>query len=74
MISAFAASSAPWPSNSISPMCETSKSPAAVRTASCSAITEVYCTGMSQPAKSTIRAPSLRWASLSGVCRGIGIS
>ncbi len=42
------------------PMCETSNSPAALRTASCSAMTEVYWTGISQPAKSTNRAPSAR--------------
>jgi len=60
VMSAFALSSAPSPRNSISPMCETSNIPAAFRTASCSATTPVYWTGMSQPAKSTIRAPSAR--------------
>jgi hypothetical protein len=48
-------------------MWETSKSPAAERTASCSATTPEYCTGMSQPAKSTIRAPKARWAAFNGV-------
>src|SRR5215218_908919 len=71
-MSALALSRAPGPRNSISPMCETSKRPTAVRTASCSAMSEEYCTGMSQPAKSTMRAPSLRWASLSGVRRVMG--
>src|SRR2546429_9972484 len=49
-------------------MCETSNTPAARRTAWCSPICELYCTGMSQPPKSTMRAPS-SWCSLkSGVC------
>src|SRR5438874_875220 len=38
-------------------MCETSNTPAARRTAWCSPICELYCTGMSQPPKSTMRAP-----------------
>ena len=38
-------------------MCETSKTPASVRTARCSWITPSYCTGISQPANGTIRAP-----------------
>ena len=46
------------PSTSISPMCETSKTPASVRTARCSASTPSYCTGISQPAKGTMRAPA----------------
>ncbi len=37
----------------------TSKMPAAVRTAACSSMMVVYCTGMSQPPKSTMRAPWL---------------
>jgi hypothetical protein len=41
----------------------TSNSPARVRTAVCSSMMPGYCTGMSQPAKSTMRAPSARWAS-----------
>src|ERR1041385_5257479 len=38
-------------------MCETSKSPAACRVARCSSTTDVYQTGMSQPANGTILAP-----------------
>ena len=45
------------PSISISPMCETSKTPASVRTARCSGITPSYWTGISQPANGTMRAP-----------------
>src|SRR5207302_1029087 len=37
--------------------------PAPVRTASCSSLTLVYCCGISQPAKSTMRAPA-------ATCRG----
>ena len=37
-------------------MCETSKTPASVRTALCSAITPSYCTGISQPAVAGIEA------------------
>ena len=51
-------SSAAGPSTSISPMCETSKTPESVRTALCSAITPSYCTGISQPANGTSRAPA----------------
>ena len=40
-------------------MCETSKSPAAVRTARCSSTMPLYCTGISQPAKGTMRAAEL---------------
>ncbi len=39
-------------------MCETSKTPAEERTALCSSTIDVYCTGISQPAKGTMRAPS----------------
>src|SRR5215468_10739210 len=73
-MSALALSSAPSPRNSISPMCETSNTPAAFRTASCSATTPVYWTGMSQPAKSTIRAPSARCTRLSGVWRAMDVA
>ena len=45
------------------PMWETSKTPAPVRTARCPSVTDVYCTGISQPAKSTILAPSATWRS-----------
>ena len=37
-------------------MCEMSNSPAAVRTALCSAAMPAYCTGMSQPPNGTMRA------------------
>ena len=46
------------PVRSTTHMCETSKTPAVRRTAWCSAICEPYCSGMSQPPKSTILAPS----------------
>ena len=53
----------------ISPMCETSKIPHALRTARCSCLTPSYCTGISQPAKSTIFAPAWTWRSNRGVRR-----
>ena len=47
-----------------SPMWETSKRPAAVRTAACSARMPVgYCTGMAYPAKGTILPPRAVWTS-----------
>ena len=47
-----------------SPMWETSNTPAAVRTAWCSArIPPAYCTGISQPAKGTSLAPDALWVS-----------
>src|SRR3954470_1475981 len=49
------------------PMCETSKTPAAVRTARTSSMTPVYCTGISQPAKGTRRPPDSAWRPYSGV-------
>src|SRR3954452_4409627 len=49
------------------PMCETSKTPAAVRTARTSSMTPVYCTGISQPAKGTRRPPDSAWRAYSGV-------
>ena len=49
---------APAPRISSWPMCETSKIPAWERTARCSGMTPWYCTGISQPAKGTIRAPA----------------
>src|SRR6266446_3587826 len=61
------------PSISISPMCETSKTPVSVRTAMCSGITPSYCTGISHPANGTIRAPSATWRSKSGVRRSVCI-
>src|SRR5687767_10081549 len=60
-------SSAPGPSTVTSPMWETSKSPAAVRTAMCSLMRPAYSTGMSQPPKGTILAPLSRCAEFSGV-------
>ncbi len=50
--------SAPGPRVSIWPMCDTSNMPTSVRTAMCSGRTPSYCTGISQPAKSTILAPA----------------
>ncbi len=52
------------PVTSNSPMWETSKIPAPVRVALCSAWMPVgYCTGISQPAKGTILAPRATWMS-----------
>jgi len=48
--------------------------PHASRTAMCSSRTPVYCTGISQPAKSTRRAPAASWRSNSGVRRSIGVA
>src|SRR5512140_3355620 len=64
-----AASSARGPSSVTSPMCETSKMPTSERTAACSSRTPLYCTGMSKPATSTMRAPASRCASYRGVRR-----
>ena len=50
----------------------TSKRPAAVRTAVCSSVMVVYWTGMSQPPKSTMRAPWPRCQSYKGVRSPIG--
>src|SRR5947209_1412364 len=61
---------APGPPKATRPMWLTSKSPAAPRTAACSSRTLEYCCGISQPAKSTIRPPSCRWRSKSGVRLG----
>src|SRR4051812_5291168 len=52
---------------SIWPMCETSKTPAAVRTATCSSRMPAYWTGISQPANGTRRADAATWRSCSGV-------
>ncbi len=59
----------PAPRSSSWPMCETSNTPACARTARCSGMMPSYCTGISQPAKGTIRAPAARWRSWSGVRR-----
>lgn len=48
-------------------MCETSNMPACSRTALCSWLTPAYCTGISQPAKGTMRPPARWWAEKSGV-------
>ena len=58
---------APSPPTISWPMCETSKIPAAVRTARTSSITPAYWTGISNPANGTIRPPRARWRSKSGV-------
>ena len=60
---ACSTSRAVGPSTSISPMWETSKTPASVRTARCSGITPSYWTGISQPANGTMRAPAATWRS-----------
>ncbi len=61
--SCWSAASAPSPVVITSPMCETSNIPAPLRTASCSAPTPAYWIGISQPAKSAIRAPAATWRS-----------
>ena len=48
-------------------MCDRSNRPAAVRTARCSSRMPPYWIGISQPANSTIFAPSASWRSSSGV-------
>src|SRR4051794_12912780 len=60
-------SAACGPEVSISPMWETSKTPARSRTAVCSSRIPAYCTGISQPANGTSRAPAATWRSWSGV-------
>src|SRR5437660_6506057 len=59
--------SACGPLTTTSPMCEISKRPAAVRTAWCSSMMLVYCTGISQPPNSMSLPPSFWCASESGV-------
>src|SRR5262245_27550258 len=51
------------------PMCPRSKIPACFRTRRASSRIPVYWTGISQPWKSTRRAPASTWAAWSGVCR-----
>src|SRR5207302_1939778 len=51
------------------PMCETSNRPATLRTAKCSSRIEVYCCGISQQPKSTIRPPRATCLS----CRGVRV-
>ena len=55
------------PKNCSRPMCEMSNTPTALRVAWCSAAIDVYCTGIDQPAKSTIRPPCATCQSWSGV-------
>ena len=59
-------SNACGPVVSICPMCETSNTPAAVRTARCSSRMPAYCTGISQPANGTSFAPAAAWRSWRG--------
>src|SRR3954470_4206664 len=59
--------SAPGPSVWISPMWLTSKIPTRSRTALCSSRMPAYCTGISQPANGTSRAPAATWRSWRGV-------
>ena len=63
--------SAPGPLVSTSPMCDTSNTPAFVRTATCSWRMPSYCTGISQPAKGTSLAPAASWRSNRGVRRRV---
>src|SRR5439155_18513970 len=60
--------SASRPSTLSRPICDTSKRPATLRTARCSSRIEVYCCGISQPPKSTMRPPRATCRSYSGVC------
>src|SRR5712672_3447959 len=54
----------------ISPMCDRSNSPAARRTARCSAVSLPYRSGISQPAKPVSVAPSRSCTARRGVGRG----
>src|SRR6202142_87917 len=69
---AWMADREPGPRNWISPMWLTSNKPTAVRTAMCSAVMPEYSTGISQPPKSTILAPSCRWTPFNAVLRRAG--
>src|SRR6266545_4236729 len=60
-------SEAPVPRTNTSPMCEMSNRPAAVRTAWCSSMMRVYCTGISQPPNSMSLPPNFWCAANSGV-------
>src|SRR3954454_4047690 len=55
-------------------MWETSKRPARVRTATCSGLIPSYCTGISQPAKGTSRAPAAAWRSYRAVRRRVSVA
>src|SRR5690625_7800484 len=50
------------PFTTISPICETSNSPAFVRVTSCSCLIPAYCTGKSQPPKSIVLAPHFTYS------------
>ena len=64
---------APGPPTMNWPMWEMSNTPAAVRTARCSArMPLAYCTGIDQPPKPTILPPSRTCAACSGVCLSAG--
>src|SRR5438067_13820997 len=54
-------------------MWETSKIPARSRTALCSLIMLLYCTGISQPLNSTIFAPRPTWVPCSTVLRRLSL-
>src|SRR5438093_4576883 len=64
--------SAAGPESRTSPMWERSKSPARLRTARCSSRIVEYCSGMSKPANSTMRAPAAMCLPYSGVRAAIG--
>ncbi len=49
-----------------------SNRPAALRTAACSARSELYRTGICQPAKSVKAAPAATWMSCSGLSLSFG--
>src|SRR5690625_318385 len=55
------------PFTTISPICETSNSPAFVRVTSCSCLIPAYCTGKSQPPKSIVLAPHFTYSEKIGV-------
>src|ERR1035437_8225204 len=63
----FRNSAAPAPLTVTSPICEMSKMPAALRTARCSLVMLVYCTGISQPPNSMSLPPSFWCAAKSEV-------
>src|SRR4051812_46757927 len=64
----FTKPAAPAPRTRALPRCETSKTPAASRTAACSRSTPppAYSSGISQPPKAASLAPSATWRSCSG--------
>ena len=72
LVSFWTAASASVPAISISPMWLTSNSPTRSRTARCSAVMPAYSTGMSQPPKGTMRAPSATCAAWRAVFRSGG--